>query len=140
MSRFEDIKLEWGGKKYTIHSNNVMRAIAIIENTVTIHELHAFAARGSAPMAKLAIAYADVIKFAGGDVTSTDVYASMFSGNNADVPNAVQGLLHMMLPPATSEAAKAGPSKKSQADAVSSKKRTKQQSVKTGSVQKSSGA
>lgn len=135
MSKFQDIKLSWGGKSLIIRSDQVMRAIAVIEEHVTINELSEFAKRKTAPMARISLAYAALIKFAGGECEAEDVYASMFSGDAkaAQAMDAVNGLLVLMLPPGNIAPEVEGQDpKKSLAAAASSKKRTKRQLAKAG--------
>lgn len=141
MNQFQEVKLSWGGKTLIIRPDQVMRAIAVIEEHVTIKELSDFAKRGTAPMARLALAYADLIKFAGGEARSEDIYATMFSGQEgADAAAlAINGLLQLMLPPGNIQASGDQDSKKSLAAAPSSKKRSKQRSATSGSPQQSSG-
>lgn len=139
MKSFEDIKLNWKGEQLVIPSNKVMRAIALIENSVTMHELGAFHQRGTAPMARIAMAYADVINFAGGKATAEEVYAGMFSGGDTAgaAQAAIDGLLQLMLPPGDMSV-EVSP-KKLKAAAPSSRKRTKQRSEASGSPRLSSG-
>ncbi len=100
MAIFDDIPLGWAGKSYTIPHDRVMGAISRIEDHVTLDELIRFQARGTAPMAKIATAYATLIRYCGGSVTADEVYAGMFKADAGDdVSKAVAGLLHMMVPP-----------------------------------------
>jgi hypothetical protein len=105
-SIFQPITLEWRDKRYVIPAERVMRAIAIVENHITLLELQRAAVNGSAPLAKIAGAFADVINYAGGTLSAEEVYLGMF-GDGADVLKiqlAVVTLLQMMVPP---DAAKA---------------------------------
>jgi hypothetical protein len=104
MTAFDPIVIGWAGREYTIPSRNVMRAIARIEDVVTLVELQQYAQRGTMPMAKIADAYASVLRFAGAQVTGEDVYAGMFGGEGdtetqANVLAAITGLQEMMMPP-----------------------------------------
>lgn len=114
---FEDIVLKWGPKKedgrqpeYRIAANRVMMAIAVIEEHVTLAELGAAIRTGRAPMAKLAGAYAALLRYAGCDVTHEQVYAQLFSDTNnglssATLSSIVTGLLMMMMPKSVIEKA-----------------------------------
>jgi hypothetical protein len=128
MSIFQPITLEWRGRPYVIPADRVMKAIAIVENHITLLELQRAAVNGSAPLAKVANAFADVITFAGGNVLGEEVYAGMF-GEDADVQQvqlAVITLLQMMVPPDAAKLARSpDAAKKSPAAAQSSKRRTK---------------
>jgi hypothetical protein len=100
---FQDIELEWGGRKYVIPSNKVMQVIARIEDVVTLAELHKFGAKEAAPLAKIAMAFGSVLRFAGANVEDQDVYAGLFTGDTREDQKRVIGsittLLAMMLPP-----------------------------------------
>src|SRR5688500_12542935 len=79
---FEDVKLVWNEREYTIPARNMLRAVAIIEDHVTMPELQKFAVRGTAPLARLAGAFSGVLTFAGcPKVTAEDVYSAMFDGD-----------------------------------------------------------
>lgn len=105
MAVFEEVTLTWEGREYTIAPDRLMQAIARIEDTLTLAELHDYAQRGTAPLGKLAIAYASALRHAGAPVTSDQVYAGMFRQDGAGVSveaaamAAINGLLAMMLPP-----------------------------------------
>lgn len=111
MAVFEEVTLSWEGRSYTIAPDRLMQAIARIEDTLTLAELHDYAQRGTAPLGKLAIAYAAALRHAGGQVTSDQVYAGMFRRGQDGVSveqaalAAINGLLAMMLPPGVSGAA-----------------------------------
>lgn len=98
---FDDIKLTWEGKGYTIPARDVMVAIAAIEGHITLQELTQYASRGTAPMGRLSNAYAAVLRVAGADVTDAQVYLGMFSEviDHGTISNTVNGLLTMMIPP-----------------------------------------
>lgn len=104
MSRmFEDVHLDWGGRRYTIAASKVMGAIKRIEDEITLGEVQAAARRGNLPMGKIAAAYAGVLGYAGCEVSAEEVYAGMFAaGNETDasvIVSAMVGLLGMMIPP-----------------------------------------
>lgn len=153
MSRvFEDIHLSWGGKNYLIRSNRVMGAIARIEDVLTIPDLKRYLDRNDAPLAKIAMAFGSVLRYAGAKVEDDEVYQSMLmDGEQASVATtAIEVLLMMMVPKsaiekAAREAASAAeaeeegdgggsavdPTKKP-SRSTSSKKPTKRQSAKSG--------
>src|SRR5688572_22821038 len=99
-SIFDDITLGWG-KAYPIPAKKAMQAIAQIEEVITLQELTAYAARGTAPMGRLAAAYAKVLTFAGCKVDAADVYAGMFGagGTSETIMASINALLMMMIPP-----------------------------------------
>jgi hypothetical protein len=105
MSVFDDIALGWAGKKYVIPARKVLGAIARIEEVMTLQELLRFVQDGNFPMAKIARAYAYVLRYAGAEITDEEVYEGMFPHGGATTnPQevalmALQGLMEMMIPP-----------------------------------------
>lgn len=100
MSKLDSIKLEWDGKRYEIPASGVLVVIAKVEDIITMQELLSYAQRGTAPLAKIAMAYTTILVAAGCPVSSDDVYAAMFSTNGPQQAiAAIQGLLELMLPP-----------------------------------------
>lgn len=105
MSVFEEIKLSFGGKEYTIPPDRVMSAIGRVENVITLGELGEMAEKPKVALKlmKLAKAYGELLRYAGATVTDEDVYAGMFSGGTSNVVamQALLGLLALMMPPAS---------------------------------------
>lgn len=99
-SPFDPVHVAWAGKQYTIAADRVMGAIKRVEDHVTLAELQVAASRGQLKLARLAGAYADLLRYAGAaDVTEADVYAGMFGADAENV--VVQGtyaLLSLMIP------------------------------------------
>lgn len=127
MSIFKEVTLTWKGETFTIAPDHVLRAIAIVEERVTLHELMKFQQRGTAPLSTLSSAFASVLRYAGAKVTDEEVYAAMFSGDQAiSVGQAISALLLMMVPPGVGESAEGNVSK---GEAPSSKKRMKPSSA-----------
>lgn len=119
---FEDVRLTWQGREYVVPANDVLRAIAKVEDVITLSELHRHAQNNTMPISKLAMAFGTVLRHAGARVGDDDVYAAMFEGAKMQgrVVEAIRVLLHMMLPPAhlqkvpiTDEEAEAGLGKSS---------------------------
>lgn len=105
---FEDVKLTWKGDEYVIPSQHMMRVIARIEDHITLRELMESMSNGSPKFAKIASAYASVLRFAGCAVDDQEVYEGMLSGTDEKSPEgmsiiaqALTGLLSMMMPPKT---------------------------------------
>ena len=139
---FEDIKLTWRGVEYVIPSQHVMRAIARIEDHITLAELMQAMSEGRPKFSKISSAYASVLRFAGCQVADDEVYDGML-GNIEErspegipvVAQALNGLLSMMMPPKAMrqklvETTDAGESERRpsspRAGASSSQKRTRQ--------------
>lgn len=129
MSIFKTITLTWAGKEYVIPPTQVLRAIAIVENEITLHELFQYQSRGTAPISKLSTAFANVLRYAGAKVTDDEVYAAMFKGDQSlSASAAISALLFMMIPP---DAGQSAGGNVSAAAAPSSKKRSKASSAAT---------
>jgi hypothetical protein len=103
---FEDVKITWKGDEYVIPSQHMMRVIARIEDHITLRELMESMSNGSPKFAKIAGAYASVLRFAGCNVDDQDVYDGMLNGADEKsdegmsvIAQALTGLLSMMMPP-----------------------------------------
>ena len=137
MSLFEDITLEWDGKKKTVPANDVMRMLAKVEDHLTLGELHQFRQRGTAPLIRCCMAYAAALQHAGFDVTSDAVYNRIITASGPEQGQQalaiVESLQTMMIPPANLNVKKGAAQKgKSRAANSSSKRRTKQPSDSDG--------
>lgn len=100
MSIFQAVSVSWQGQTFTVPANRVLGAIASVEGVITLHELQAFAQRGTAPTALIAQAFGALLRYAGANCTDEEVYAGMFtSGNTASVLESVMTLLRLMVPP-----------------------------------------
>lgn len=139
---FEPIALtDPNDQEWVIPPNRVLGAIARIEEVVSLHELSQFASRGAVPLAKLATAYASVLRYAGAKATPEEVYAKLFEGNRGDRVNAaITGLLVMMIPPKRTGVEAPAMGNASPAAAPLSPKRTKRRSGRGGSALASSGS
>ena len=136
MGIFNDIKLSWAGRDYTIPAKGVMGAIACIENVVTLVELQRCHETKSPPLSKLCMAYGTVLRYAGAQVNDEEVYAGLF-GTAADQTTIMESLtviLAMMIPPeAIRSKEEDQPLGKSQPGGKrSSKKRSKRRSNASG--------
>lgn len=100
MGIFQPINFGWNGKTYTIPADQVLGAIAIVEEHITFMELIA-ATKGRPPLVAISRAFAGVLRYAGGDIADDEVYAGMFKHGSAQKQaiNAVNTLLVMMVPP-----------------------------------------
>lgn len=130
MAIFEPYTIEWADQELVIPADRVMRAIAVVEQHVTLHELlDVMGKRRTVQMVKLAEAYAALLTFAGFEISAEKVYAEFFSaGDQAQrIMSAVRGLQMLMIPPSTYRGAEPGNSLGGtrKAAAGSSKKRTK---------------
>lgn len=110
MAIFEDIELEWEGVPYRLKGDgDIMRAIAAVEDHVTVGELVEASKSGRMPLGKLSCAFAAVLRQAGARVTDAEVYAGMWKdgGSVPMIIDAVQHLLAMMMPPSVMQDAAA---------------------------------
>jgi hypothetical protein len=105
MGAFDAVTLSWEGRDHTIPANRVLGAIARIEDVVTLEELSRYGERGTMPLAKLAMAYGAVLRYAGANVKDDEVFTGMFSDGQkqSDLVTALMSLLTMMLPPGSIE-------------------------------------
>lgn len=102
MAVFEDITVEWRGRDYVIPGDQVLGAIARVEDVITFREIHDYTqARQTLPMAKIAMAFGAILRYAGASVNDDEVYEALFDGSNAGqvATNSVTTLMTMMLPP-----------------------------------------
>lgn len=100
MAIFEEVSLRWGGEEYKIEPTKVMGAIARVEEIITLKELGEYAQKGDAPMAKLAMAFGSVLRYAGARVSDEEVYSGMFGGEAQQTAlMSITVLLQMMIPP-----------------------------------------
>lgn len=139
---FEDIELTWKGTKYVVPSQHVMRAIARIEDHITLKELMEGLSNNAPKFSKIASAYASVLRFSGCPVEDQEVYEGMLCGADEKsdqgisvIAQALTGLLNMMMPPNAMrsklvEVNKSGESERRpsspRVEASSSRRRTKQ--------------
>lgn len=107
MAIFEEVVLTWKGIEYKIEPDKVMGAIARVEDVITLKELGEYAQKGDAPLAKLAMAYASILKYAGAKLTDAEVYQAMFDReDNTNILGCINVLLTMMIPPQKEQPAK----------------------------------
>lgn len=96
-SIFEEFGITWQGVEYVVPPEKVMGLIEVVEDVITIEELHA---QSGLKRSKLSKAFAAIINYAGGKVTQEDVYNSLFlSDHGASLTNIIQSLLILMIPP-----------------------------------------
>lgn len=122
MGVFAEVRLNWKGRDYVIPPDRVMRAIAVVEDVVTIAELGEMATIPKArKLTRLAEAFGAVLRFAGAEASDEEVYAGLFDKNSKGAAiQAVMALLAMMMPPAAVvEAGDATSGKPKPADAAS---------------------
>lgn len=102
MAIFDDVELEWEGVKYTLKGDGqIMKAIAAVEDSLTLAELFQGQESGRIPLAKLSMAYAILLRHAGArQISDAEVYAGMWA-NGADasaIQEAITSLLALMMP------------------------------------------
>jgi hypothetical protein len=95
---FEEVGIRWDGVEYVVPADKVMGLVEVIEEIITLEELHN---QSGMKRTKLARAFAAALAYAGcRNVGSEDVYTAMF-GTSAGVTtaNAVTAILSLMIPP-----------------------------------------
>lgn len=104
---FDEVVITWNGVDYKIAPDKIMGAIARIEEIITLKELGGYAQKGDAPLAKLAMAYASVLNYAGAKVSDAQIYQAMFDNTNStNIIGCINVLLTMMIPPQKEEQSK----------------------------------
>lgn len=139
MGIFSDVRLQWGEEEYKIPAGSVLRAIAVVEEIITLGEMPR-PGRPRIPLARLSMAYAALLRFAGAKVSDDEVYNAMFgkAGGSlaARVSEAVFALECLMIPPEHLRAAAEGAGGKaeetSRRRAGSSKRPTSSSSARGG--------
>lgn len=129
---FEEVKLMWKGRELIIPPDRMMGAIAVIEEVITLIELHQAQMSGKVPLAKISMAYARVLRYAGSPgVKDDEVYRALFSPkedpDKVHSVRALETLLLLMVPPSTYKDDEEQPKGKggSSVAAASSRRRTK---------------
>lgn len=138
MAVFSDIALEWGGKTYPIPADRVMKAIAVVEEHITLPEFLLVSVGRQVSVSKLCAAYGALLRYAGARVSDEEVYESVFKGGDLQgtIIRSVNEIMQLMIPPATRAAldspGEAGqetsPGNSPATTAASSSKRTKRRS------------
>ena len=107
MAVFDDIEMDWKGVTYTLKGDSqIMRALAAVEDHITIGELVAGQQKGSLPLAKISAAYAAMLRQAGArQITDAEVYAGMWEDgfSQEHIHEAINALLATMMPPGAIE-------------------------------------
>lgn len=118
---FEPVTFSWDGKEYTIPEHQVMKTIARVEDVITLVQLQQAMESGSFPMAKLAQAYAIMLRVAGLRVTDEEVYDALFKPGQmqSSAVGALVALQMMMIPPARLKKVEETPTPKQPASADS---------------------
>lgn len=98
---FDEIKLTWNGREYKIAPDRVMKCIAMVEDVLTMVQLHRYRERADLPLGKLAQAFGIVLRYAGAQVTDEEVYEGIFKSEDTrgTALGAVMTLQMMMIPP-----------------------------------------
>lgn len=81
MALFQEVRLPWGGRDVVIAPDQVMRAIAMVEEVVTIDKVAKMVASRELKIAKLSEAVANAMRCAGESVTDAEVYAYLVRDN-----------------------------------------------------------
>ena len=98
---FQPITVSWKAESYTIPPDGVLRAIAAIEDVITLGELARDSETGTIRFTRIAKAWGALLRHLGSKVSDDDVYAELFSGNLVEVKErislSVSTLIAMMV-------------------------------------------
>jgi len=141
----EPVRLEWAGEEYRIPPRQIMGAILAVEDVMTLGALAAAAQSDSAPVARIAKAYAVALRWAGAVVDDYDVYRAIFGRDRfSKMLAAVNGLLGLMVPPDAVQRASAPDAARGNVGSTPApsgrKRRSRQRSAGGGLALASSGA
>lgn len=103
---FNDVGLTWKGETKVIRSGRVLKAIAVIEDVITIDQLASFKEASKIKLSNLSQAYGAVLRFAGFSVSDDDVYEGIIRGSSDQVAlaqQAVMTLLTLLIPPVVAD-------------------------------------
>lgn len=138
---FDPIEIEWDGKPYRIEPQNILKAIARVEEHITLAQLVKQAESGSVSSSKLSMAFGTLIRFAGAKATDEEVFERVLGAgslNADDMGKALGMMLSMMLPRSVKAMASSGNVQR-RTTSDSSKKPTKRSSGKKRLALQSSG-
>lgn len=101
MGVFDDVKITWQGRTYVIPANQVLGAIARVEEVISLRDLVEATNGRDMQFARTSQAFGAVLRYAGATVDDDEVYAGMLSGGDAVAASlaALNLLLALMLPP-----------------------------------------
>lgn len=100
MGAFDDVKMTWNGKDYTIPASSVFEVACRIEEVIPIPVLCKSLSDGTPSFTKVARAYGAALRFAGANVTDEQIYSGMFGSTErqSEIMVACQALLAVLLP------------------------------------------
>lgn len=103
MDVFKEVTFTFDGVEYVLPAEQQLRAIAKIEDVLTLGELGRAQGGGRIPLAKLAIAYGIVLRECGAKLTDEQVYNGMFKDGGRELARrslaAIVALQALMIPP-----------------------------------------
>lgn len=113
MRGFDDVSFDWSGQKYHIPAHRVLGAIARVEDIITLQELQKYGAKGTAPLAKLSMAYGALLRYANAKVTDVEIYEAMFGKDNSSATAIIESIINLivlMVPPSAQKQKEEKPS------------------------------
>ena len=110
MQGFDDVVLGWKGDEFTVPANKMLMLVCKIEDALAgdtgEQALTVLMRRQGPPHARLAMAYGAALRYAGADVSDTDIYLSLQSDLSkgdaegvAAMQSAVINLISIVSPP-----------------------------------------
>jgi hypothetical protein len=103
MSIFNPIKMAWHGKDITVPANQVLGAIAVVEEVIPMDQVAAIVFnRTRINVAKISQAYGALLRYAGQEVSDEDVFIAMFDSSEKleQAREAMKALALIVMPPA----------------------------------------
>jgi hypothetical protein len=128
---FEKVEISWGDETYIIPPNEVLKAIAVIEEHLTLSDLAISVQTGSIRLTQLARTWGALLRHCGSRKTDDEIYLSLFNGDDETVRErmitSMQMLMTLMVPPQGEVAAVAAgkPQRRARATGKASKRFTK---------------
>jgi hypothetical protein len=102
MGVFSDFKMSWDGVDYSIPKDRILGAIEIVEDVVTISQIHSMLADPETiKFRKVARAFGELLRYAGAKITDEQVYEGLFSRDKEKTSSVMVSLfllLKLMIP------------------------------------------
>lgn len=101
MTGFNKIDVTWRGKQYVIPSDQVLMAVAMVEEVVTVRELCQMLAEEKPKSVIIGRAFAQILRYAGATVTDHEAYTAFVAEGplGSGQLHALALLITMIMPP-----------------------------------------
>jgi hypothetical protein len=109
---FKEIEVVWGNETYVIPPKGVLKAIAVVEEHLTLNDLAISSQTGDVKLTQLSMAFGALLRHCGSRITDDEIYLSLFRGDDETIRErmitSIQMLMTLMVPPQEEVAAVAG--------------------------------